>query len=111
MTLETFLRRQPQRCAKCGFHVPTQSCRCLGSEWQLFLAALRQSVRADGTVHIKDVRPLIRKKIPAKHIGLLWRRARKEGLIEETGTWEQSDDTQGRNAHRVEMVYSWSAAA
>lgn len=111
MTLDAFIRRQPGRCKGCGFHLETQGCRCLGSEWQFFLMALKQATRADGTIHQRDVRPLIRKKIAPKHIGLFYRRARSEGLISETGTWEQSDDVVGRNAHKPERIYVLERAA
>jgi hypothetical protein len=111
MSLESFLRRQPGRCRSCGYAVAEQGCRCLGSEWQLFLMALRQSVRADGTVHASDVRPLVRKKIKAQHIGPMYARAHKEGLISDSGVYEMSDDLIGRNAHKPERVWVWEAAA
>lgn len=75
-----------------------------GSEWSLFVSVLRQSVRADGTVHQTDTRHLIRRRIPAKHVGLLWKRARREGLVVEAGH-ERSDDEHGKNAGRMEPFY------
>lgn len=77
-------------------------------EWATFTAALRQVVR-DGEIHQCDVRPLIRGRIAPKHIGLCWKRARRLRLVEEV-RHERSDDTAGRNSHRMEPVYELRAA-
>lgn len=79
-------------------------------EWTTFTRALRSVVRADRTVHQCDVRPLIRGRIEPKHIGNFWRRARAEALVVEVGH-ERSNDTEGRNAGRMEPYYEWRAAA
>lgn len=88
--------RQPGLCTKCP-PAPTD-------EWSLFLAALRQAVRDDSTVHASDMRRLIRGRIEPKHVGLCWRRARREGLVVEIGH-ERSDDERGKNAGRMEPYY------
>lgn len=75
-------------------------------EWAIFLAALRASVRDDGTVHVNDTRPKIRGRIEPKHIGTFWRRAASEGLISHKG-WEESTDSAGRNADKLARVYTW----
>lgn len=75
-----------------------------GSEWPLFVTILRRSVRADGTVHQTDTRHLLRGRIAPKHTGLLWKRARREGLVIEAGH-ERSDDEHGKNAGRMEPYY------
>ena len=110
MSLDAYLTSRPGRCSGCGCHVATQGCRCAGGEWSLFVAALRASVREDGTVHACDVRPLVRGRIEPKHIGSSWRKARQSGLITEVGH-ERSDDEQGRNAGRMEPYYRWNEAA
>ena len=74
-------------------------------EWPFFVSVLRNVVRADGTVHQGDVRPLIRGRIPAKHIGSLYRRARNEGVLAETGEWERSTDVEGRNSDKRCRIY------
>lgn len=76
-----------------------------GGEWPFFVSVLRKVVRADGTVHQGDVRPLIRGRIPAKHIGTLYKRARNEGVIVETGDWERSTDVEGRNSDKRCRIY------
>lgn len=105
-TLDLHLRAD--RCT-CGYHVESQGCHCDGSEWATFLAALTSAAR-DGVVHQRDVRPQLRGRIEPKHIGLLWKRARKEGLVREIDH-ERSDDTAGRNSHRMEAVYELRSAA
>lgn len=107
------LHALPDRCSL-GFaeiHHP-QFCACdeMG-EWAIFSRALRSVVRADGTVHVNDVRPLVRGRIPAKHIGGLWRRAKTLGLVRDTGRWEESTDERGRNSDKLARIYEWSAAA
>lgn len=79
-------------------------------EWAVFVAALKSSVRSDGTVHQSDVRPKIRGRIQPKHVGQLWRRAMRDGLISRAG-YEESDDEKGRNAGRMEPYYSWEKAS
>ena len=79
------------------------------AEWSIFTAALRLARRADNTVHQCDVRPHIRGRIEPKHIGILWRRAKSEGLVVEVGH-ERSNDTAGRNAGRMEPYYEITAA-
>lgn len=77
-----------------------------GSEWTFFISVIRKVTRADGTLHQGDVRPLIRGRIPAKHIGQLWKRARNDGLIVDTGEWERSTDVEGRNGDKRCRVYA-----
>lgn len=103
-TLDERLKSDPDRCSGCGYHPPTQGCRCPGSDREIFRRALRQAVRPDGTVHACDVRPLVRDRIEPKHIATQWRTARQDGLIEEIGH-ERSDDTRGKNAGRMEPYY------
>lgn len=79
-------------------------------EWSLFVAALKSSVRSDGTVHQSDVRPKIRGRIHPKHIGQFYARARRDGLIRELRR-EQSGDVAGRNTNKWEPVYELSSAA
>ena len=80
-------------------------------EWAVFLAAVQQAAAssADGLVHQTAVRPLIA-AIPPKHRGLLYRRARTEGLLREVG-WEQSTDVAGRNGDKQQRIYEWKAVA
>jgi hypothetical protein len=115
MSLDAWLATQPGRCAGCGCHVRTQGCRCVPvaptDEWAVFKAALKAAVRADGTVHQADVRPRIRGRIAPKHIGQLWRRARSEGLVRDTGEREPSNDVAGRNADKLDRIYALRVAA
>lgn len=107
------LDQRADRCAH-GFAAiqHPQCCACkvgVTSEWSVFLAALR-SAGHDGLVHQRDVRPLIRGRIEPKHIGTLYRRAKAEGLLVDTGDREPSDDTAGRNADKLDRIYELRAA-
>lgn len=122
--LDDFLTDLPGRCVH-GYH-PKQRHSCTDTpspawamhsaqpasnssagagEWPFFVSVLRKVARADGTIHQGDVRPLIRGRIPAKHIGQLWKRARNDGLIVDTGEWERSTDVEGRNSDKRCRVY------
>ena len=107
--LDTYLRTLPGRCGGCGFHTAVQGCRCApvapSSEWAVFVAAIRQAAR-DGEVHQSDVRPIIRGRIEPKHIGTLYRRAKAEGLLSDTGRREPSNDVAGRNSDKLDRVYA-----
>lgn len=110
--LDTYLAADPARCSY-GYDLATQHpglCNCQdgreAGEWSIFRAALAGSVRPDGTVGVNDVRPKVRGRIEAKHIGTLWRRAAAEGLIRHHG-WESSTDAIGRNADKQSRVYRW----
>lgn len=108
MTLESFLIRQPGRCKHCLHHVETQGCRCGGSEWALFVAALRQCVRADGTVSSNDVRPLIAGKVAPKRVARFYQIAQAPGpdrLLERSGNYEDSTDAHGKNKAKVIPLY------
>ena len=78
-------------------------------EWDLFVTVLRSAAR-DGRVHQSAVRPLLRGRMQAKHIGLAYRRAIREGLLREV-TRERSDDEHGRNTNKWEPVYELRSAA
>lgn len=77
-------------------------------EWSFFLRTLRSCVRDDGTLHVNDVRPLIRGKVEPKHIGQFWKRAATLKLIR-FKEWEQSTDEAGGNADKLARVHVWTA--
>lgn len=112
MTLDTWATTHPDRCSL-GFaaaHHPT-FCNCSDmGEWVVFTTALRSAARPDGTVHQCDVRPKIRGRIAPKHIGPMWRRARSEGLVRDTGEREPSNDSAGRNTDKLDRIYELRAA-
>lgn len=74
-------------------------------EWAVFVAAITQAAR-DGEVHQSAVRPLIRGRIEPKHIGTLYRRAKAEGLLTDTGRREPSNDVAGRNSDKLDRIYA-----
>jgi len=107
MSLAT-LAADPDRCSL-GFHLSQhpQWCSCSEmGEWSIFLAALKAARRSDGLIHQTDVRPRIRGRIEAKHIGTLYRRAVAEHLIAVDG-WEDGTDTAGRNTDKPQRRYVW----
>lgn len=109
--LEQAIRTHPGRCQGCGHHVPTQGCKCAGGEWRVFRDALLAVAEKDGTVHQSHMRRLIRGRIAPKSIGSLYRKAKAEGLIVDTGEREPSDDRAGRNADKLDRIYSMRRAA
>lgn len=80
-------------------------------EWSLFVAALKSSVRSDGTVHVNDVRPKVRGRIAPKRIGLYWTKAQQKRLIRWENGWEQSTDAAGSNQDKLCRYYTWTSAA
>ncbi len=105
--LDAWAARQESRCA-CGFHVATQGCHCSGDEWAIFLAALSAAAR-DGEVNQNHVRPIIRGRIFHKHMGGMWTRAEREGLIR-FARKVPSRDHQGRNTHHDARVFAYLPA-
>lgn len=111
MSLEQSIRSHPGRCQGCGHHVPTQGCRCEGGEWRVFRDALRAVAEKDGTIHQSAMRRLIRGRIAPKSIGTLYRKAKSDGLIVDTGEREPSDDRAGRNSDKLDRIYVLRGAA
>lgn len=101
----------PDRC-QFGF-APNQHnglCNCTETgEYVTFLRALEAAVGADGLIHQADVRPRIQ-SIPHKHRGLLYRRAKAEGVLEFVRK-EPSTDRAGGNSDKDSPVYRLRGAA
>lgn len=113
MTTNTLgLEALPDRCSL-GFaeiqHPDFCNCADLG-EYVVFVRALK-SVARDGLIHQRDVRPIIRGRIEPKHIGTLYRRAKAEGLLADTGEREPSNDAAGRNTDKLDRIYALVGAA
>ena len=115
MSIDTWLRTRPDRCPTCGHHPPTQGhgadCAPVApsDEWTEFLHVLRE-VAVDGIVHQRDVRPKVRGRIYHKHIGQMYARAKREGVLVQIGK-EPSGDREGRNEHHDSPVYKLRGAA
>lgn len=108
--LDHYLAARSDRCSGCGRHAETQGCTCTGSEWALFVAALRQSVRPDGLISQNTVRPLVAGKIAPKRIARFWQLAQARGserLIERADVVEDSTDGRGKNRHKAIPMYVW----
>lgn len=112
MTATLNLEHRVGRC-EMGFDIKTQHpglCGCRdGSEWSVFVAAVTQVVRPDRTVHQSDMRPLLRGRVSPKSIGSLYRRAKADGLLVDTGEREPSDDVAGRNTDKLDRIYRSAA--
>lgn len=83
-------------------------------EWEEFVEALYDSAkwgRSPGLINPNVMRQQVRDRVAPKRIGAFTSRAVARGLIEDTGGWEISDDTQGRNAGRPARVYRWIGGA
>lgn len=66
-------------------------------EWHAYLDALRQVAGPDGVVDPNRLRPLLRGVVAPRRIGALTNKALHSDVIEYTGEWVESDDTEGRN--------------
>lgn len=110
-------------CARCPANLDVASILCNAdtctdcerarfapSEWAVFRSALL-SAAVNGVVHQAAVRPLIRGKVAPKHIGTMYRRAKAEGLLCDTGEREPSNDRAGRNLDKLDRVYALAGAA
>lgn len=110
MTLAVTLAAAPDRCAQ-GFHVTQHPayCHCTeGSEWSIFVAALKQAKRADGSISQTDMRPLIKGRIEPNHIGGFYVKAKREHLIKPLDR-ERSTDHASRNLHHDQTLWLWIA--
>jgi hypothetical protein len=114
--LTAFLASLPGRCEH-GWHksqgcpdcAPAAPVDDKASAYRLFCEALSAAVRADGTVHACDVRPLTRGRIAPRLLSRCWGQAINEHLLVEAGH-ERSNDVASRNSHRMEPYYELRAA-
>lgn len=101
------LAARPDRCDH-GYaeiqHPALCNCDDMG-EWATFARALRTARRNDDTVHVNDVRPLIRGRVESKHIGQFYRRAKSLDLLVDVDRWEPSTDEAGGNTDKPARVY------
>ena len=99
-------------CARRALHAMRKGTRpvTVTDEWAIFRHALVSAACEDGTIHQRDVRPLIRGKVAPKSIGTYYRRAKAEGLIADTGEREPSTDVLGKNADKLSRVYRLGGA-
>lgn len=80
-------------------------------EWDTYERALRYCAEQDaGLIQPNRLRELVREHVAPRRIGAFCNRAVSRGLIEATGEWQVSDDTEGRNAGRPMRVYRWIGA-
>jgi hypothetical protein len=77
-------------------------------DWELFVGCLQVASQLDcGPILPNTLRPMVRGQVAPKRIAAFTSRAIARGLIEPTGDWEISDDTEGRNAGRPARCYRW----
>lgn len=77
-------------------------------EWQRWQFAARTVANEnDGIVDPNLLRPLVRGVVAHQRLGAFVSRAVARKLIEPTGQWVISDDTEGRNAGRPARQYRW----
>lgn len=73
---------------------------------EAIVAAIRASVRTDGTVGANDWRPRIPQWVYPRVVGATVHALTKAGVLEPTG-WDISDDVRGRNSGRPSRRYRW----
>ena len=74
-------------------------------EWEVYVGALNRAADASGRIDPNTLRALVRGEIAPRRIGAFTNRAKAEGLIADTGEWQVSDDTEGRNGGKPCRVY------
>lgn len=77
----------------------------------VIVAAIRESVRPDGTVSANDWRPRLtgEDRVTPCVVGAVVCALVKSGVLVATGEWEWSDDTKSRNQGKPQQSYRWSA--
>ena len=77
-------------------------------EWEHYVESLRAAAAGRaGLIYPNDLRPLVRGHVKPNRIGAFTHRALSDGLVERTGDWQISDDTEGRNSGRPMPVMRW----
>lgn len=78
-------------------------------EWDKFINSLRlaSTVYRDSKIYPNELRALTRGNIAPRRIGAFTTRALRAGLVEYTGEWQVSDDTEGRNSGKPARVMRW----
>lgn len=66
-------------------------------EWDQFVAALHVAADQFGVINPNRLRPLLRGVVAPRRVGAFTHRALSSGLVEYTGEYVVSDDTEGRN--------------
>jgi hypothetical protein len=78
------------------------------AEWDAFVGALKRCAdMLGGRVSPNHLRGKVRGHVAPRRIGAFTSRAVARNLIEPTGEWEISDDTEGKNSGRPCRVYRW----
>ncbi len=80
-------------------------------EWDVFMRALKTSSDPSGRIDPNLLRAYLRGQVAPRRIGAFTLRAKAEGLIVDTGEWQISDDTEGRNAGKPARVYRLTGGA
>lgn len=82
--------------------------RTPADEWFEYLGCLRHVAKYNGGLISPNLlRPLVRGQVKPSRIGAFTRRAILEGLVEHTGQWEPSDDTESGNAGKPCREMRW----
>lgn len=80
-------------------------------EWLSFTSALKAVAYNDGAIDPNELRLLVRQHVAPQRIGAFTNRALAQGLVEYTGEWVVSDDTEGRNSGKPCRVMRWTGGA
>lgn len=81
-------------------------------EWDVFCAAPYEvAYYSDCIISPNRLRPKLRGHVAPRRIGAFTYRALPQGLVEYTGDWEISNDTEGRNSGKPARVMRWVGGA
>lgn len=80
-------------------------------EWDYYVNALQNCAALDGLIYPNQLRKHVRGSVAPHRIGAFAHRALSRALVEYTGEWEISDDTEGRNGGKPARIRRWIGAA
>jgi hypothetical protein len=80
-------------------------------EWAVYVNALENCAAVDGLIFPNMLRRHVRGSVAPRRIGAFANRALSQGLVEYTGEWEISDDTEGRNGGKPARIMRWLGGA
>lgn len=80
---------------------------CHARDRAVIVAAIRESVRPDGTTSSNAWRPALVGRVYPGCVGAVVHALIRRGVLAPTGRWEWSDDTRSRNVGKPVPTWRW----